>query len=105
MYSIPSQELIGRFKKREIQGGSVGIWMARLWKREVGAALLPANTETPWDSAPVIGISQKLGYGFYRFQDAKWERYEPIFSKTVYRRDHDLLVVHPDDFSSNQPRR
>jgi fructose-1,6-bisphosphatase/inositol monophosphatase family enzyme len=101
-YAPPSLELIGRFKKWEIQGGSIGIWMARIWKREVGAALLLANTETPWGSAPVIGISQALGYGFYRFAEGKWQRYEPRLSKTVYRRDHDLLVVHPDDFASNQ---
>jgi hypothetical protein len=92
-YAPPSQELIGRFKKWEIQGGSIGIWMARLWKRELGAALLLANTETPWDSAPVIGISQALGYGFYRYAEGKWQRYEPRLSKTVYRREHDLLVV------------
>jgi fructose-1,6-bisphosphatase/inositol monophosphatase family enzyme len=98
-YATSSQELIGRFKKWEIQGGSIGIWMARLWKREVGAALLLANTETPWDSAPVVGISQALGYGFYRYEGGKWQKYEPILSKTVYRRDHDLLVMYPDDFA------
>jgi fructose-1,6-bisphosphatase/inositol monophosphatase family enzyme len=48
----------------EITGGSIGISMARLWKGEVGAAVVGSRHETPWDSTPVLGICQKLGFVF-----------------------------------------
>jgi hypothetical protein len=90
------QELMrGRFKGIEVESGSIGISMARLWKGEVGAvALLPAM-ETPWDSAPVIGISKKLGFVFLRATEGgKLERYEPRVSAETYRRHEAALVVH-----------
>jgi hypothetical protein len=65
-YSEASRRLLTRFKSWEIEGGSIGIWLARLWKREVAAALLPPSHETPWDTAPILGISQTLGYVFHR---------------------------------------
>jgi hypothetical protein len=61
-YSPASRALLARFKSYEVEGGSIGIWLARLWKREVGAALLLPGVETPWDTAPIIGISKMLGY-------------------------------------------
>jgi fructose-1,6-bisphosphatase/inositol monophosphatase family enzyme len=51
-YAPPSRELLSRFKSYEVEGGSIGTWLARLWKGEVGAALIPAGTDTPWDMAP-----------------------------------------------------
>lgn len=65
-YSHASSTLLPRFKSYEVEGGSIGTWLARLWKREVGAALLLPGIETPWDTAPIIGISKMLGYRFYR---------------------------------------
>ena len=65
-------------KSYEVEGGSIGIWLARLWKREVGAALLLPGVETPWDTAPIFGISKTLGYRFYRPAAAGWAAYEPV---------------------------
>ena len=99
IYSPASQALIGRFRAYEIEGGSIGIWLARLWKREVGAALLPPSIETPWDSAPVVGISRALGYVFLKPADggSGWTRFDPVISDKMARRDHDMLVIHRDD--------
>ena len=98
-YSKASRQLLGKFNSWEIEGGSIGIWLARLWKREVGAALLPPSMETPWDRAPILGIATELGYLFCEAgPDGHWRPVEPVLSKKVYRRDADLLVIHRDDF-------
>jgi fructose-1,6-bisphosphatase/inositol monophosphatase family enzyme len=99
-YSEASRRLLNQFKSWEIGGGSIGIWLARLWKREVGAALLPPSMETPWDRAPIVGIATELGYLFCEADaDGRWQPVEPVLSTTLYRREADLLVIHRDDFS------
>ena len=96
-YSPASRALLARFKSYEVEGGSIGIWLARLWKREVGAALLLPGMETPWDTAPIIGISKMLGYRFYRPIASGWTSYEPLVIDHTLRRDHDLLIIHELD--------
>jgi fructose-1,6-bisphosphatase/inositol monophosphatase family enzyme len=98
-YSPASRALLPRFKSYEVEGGSIGIWLARLWKREVGAALLLPGVETPWDTAPIIGISRMLGYRFYRPAVTGWAAHEPVVGEHTSRRDHDLLVIHEHDAS------
>jgi fructose-1,6-bisphosphatase/inositol monophosphatase family enzyme len=98
-YSHASRALLPGFKSYEVEGGSIGIWLARLWKREVGAALLLPGVETPWDTAPIIGISKMLGYRFYRPGAPKWTSYEPVVVDRTLRRDHDFLVIHERDIS------
>lgn len=63
----------GLFRDIDIHSGSIGIMMARLWKGEVGAVILPAGTQKPWDWAPVVGISRKLGFDFFRITQAEGE--------------------------------
>lgn len=91
-----------RFRSHLVDGASIGIWMARLWKREVAAAVITPAWETPWDSVPVVGISRKLGYVFMRPDEsgARWERYDPPLRRESYRRDTDLLVVHQEDVAN-----
>jgi fructose-1,6-bisphosphatase/inositol monophosphatase family enzyme len=89
------------FRTYESSGGSIGIWAARLWKREVVALIVPPGWETPWDSNPVIGISKKLGYAFLRpYPDREgdsWKEYEPTPVLAKHRREHDTLIVHRHD--------
>lgn len=97
-YSLKTQKLISRFKGYEVMGSSIGIWMAQLWKREVGAAFLLPGYETPWDSTPLIGICQKLGYCFFRPNGVGgMKEYRPFISKKTYYREHDTLIIHKDD--------
>jgi fructose-1,6-bisphosphatase/inositol monophosphatase family enzyme len=100
-YGEAVSKLLPRFKNFEIMGSSVGTWMARLWKREIGAALLLKGSDTPWDSTPIIGISRKLGYAFLRpmSDGAGWEQYEPVVPTVVTERDHDILVIHESNVS------
>ncbi|OGL97576.1 hypothetical protein A2318_00805 [Candidatus Uhrbacteria bacterium RIFOXYB2_FULL_45_11] len=53
------------FDSHEITGGSIGLSMARLWKGEVGAAILRPGTQKPWDICPIIGITNRLGFVFF----------------------------------------
>ena len=87
---------INHMKDVSVDGGSIGTWFARLWKRESGALLISPGKETPWDSTPIIGISQKLGYYFYKPNKVgtAWERYTPVLPTKIIDRDHDTLVVH-----------
>ncbi|MBI3572066.1 hypothetical protein HY091_00835 [Candidatus Kaiserbacteria bacterium] len=98
-YSPQVQRFIGHFKNYEVMGSSIGTWAARLWKRGVMALLLPPGVETPWDSAPVIGISKKLGYVFLRPRSVgiSWEAYAPPVSPEIYQREHETLIMHGSD--------
>lgn len=100
MYSPQTQRLVSQFKNHEVMGSSIGTWAARLWKREVQALFLTSGFETPWDSTPVIGISLKLGYRFYRPSEKSdaWELFDPVLPQEPLERVHDVLITHPDIF-------
>jgi len=102
MHSALSQQLVSSFKSCEVGGGSIGIWMARLWKREVTAALMLPSPETPWDSTPIVGISRQLGYVFLRpTRDAQaWEIYHHPIAPEIWHRTHETLVIHENDLPS-----
>lgn len=89
---------VGRFKNYLIDGSSIGTWFTRLWKGEVAALLIPPGSETPWDSTPCIGISNKLKYRFLKpsADGASWEGCIMDPPRTIVRRDYDMLVVHRD---------
>jgi fructose-1,6-bisphosphatase/inositol monophosphatase family enzyme len=101
--SLFCQKLIGAighnplFKGLLIMGGGIGVNMAQLWKEEIGGVVLPPFVDTPWDIAPVIGISKKLGFVFYRFSDKDGEEPE-IFDYLPPRekreRNFEILVIH-----------
>jgi len=53
------------FSSVETSAGSIGIAMARLWKGEVGGAVLgPIHVATPWDIYPIICLCERLGFVF-----------------------------------------
>jgi len=82
------------FKDIDIEGGSIGISFARLWKQEVAALLMGAAWETPWDSSPVIGICRQLGFVFLAVENGKFREVDLLPPTQVERRDYDVLVVH-----------
>ncbi|KAB2849992.1 MAG: hypothetical protein F9K44_06285 [Hyphomicrobiaceae bacterium] len=94
-YSDLSRAFIAGMDRLQIDGGSIGIWTARLWKDEVGAALLPAGWETPWDSSPVIGISKQIGMAFLKpsSNGKSWQEFDPPVPLERFRREHDVLIV------------
>ncbi len=97
------QKLIGAigrdpmFNGLLVMGGGIGVNMAQLWKGEIGGVVLPPFVDTPWDMAPVIGISKKLGFVFYRLSNKEGEKpeifnYRPLREKR--KRKFEILVIH-----------
>jgi fructose-1,6-bisphosphatase/inositol monophosphatase family enzyme len=86
--------LLERFAGIDVEGGSIGISFARLWKGEVEAVLTGAHFSTPWDSAPVIGISRCLGYRFLKVDACgTLEAIDPVPPLEPVHQSHHLLVV------------
>ncbi len=86
--------MIDRFCGVDVEGGSIGISFARLWKREVEAILTGFYFATPWDSAPIIGISRKLGYRFAQIDpDGTIREIELQPPLEPAKNDHYLLVA------------
>lgn len=86
------------FKGVEVMSGSIGTTFARLWKGEAAAIVHLPHPDTPWDMTPIIGISEKLGFAFvrYNFADKRLEAYSPIISPNIETRGDELFVIHRD---------
>lgn len=87
----------GLFRKvGVVEGGSMSLTVARLWKGEVGAVIIPPGPEMLWDRAPIIGISQKLGFVFLGIEGNKIFEWKPNISLLVFERRFELMIVHRD---------
>lgn len=84
------------FRSFEITSGSIGLSMSRLWKGEVGAHVTRQSAHaTPWDSTPVIGISQRLGMVWlYADSHGRLRKYNPPLPLEVSPSPGDLVTVH-----------
>ncbi|MEK7452006.1 MAG: inositol monophosphatase family protein [Patescibacteria group bacterium] len=88
------------FYSHEITGGSIGISMARLWKGEVGGAILRPGKQTPWDSCPVIGMSKRLGFVFFNINPMYpiLHKIDLKVRKETYITSSDQLIIHESRF-------
>jgi len=79
-----------------VMSGSIGLHYARLWNGEVGLLVLPAHMNTPWDTTPVIGISEKLGFVHVYLSESghvlKDKKIELV--KELKPGEHEILVFH-----------
>lgn len=85
------------FRDYEITGGSIGISMARLWKGEVGGAVLSAGKVTPWDMCPIIGMCERLGFQFWELDSHgvfPHQLIQPAPTSKVYIQANEWLVIH-----------
>jgi fructose-1,6-bisphosphatase/inositol monophosphatase family enzyme len=51
----------GIFEDINIESGSIGLHIARLWKKEIEMIILQPTFETPWDMTPIVGMNKVLG--------------------------------------------
>lgn len=91
LFLDPAQRL---FASYEITRGSIGIEFSRLWKGEVGAILMRPGTVTPWDFAPILGISAKLGFRFFSLTANKPVPMHFGVPRTMHQVDHEVLAIH-----------
>jgi hypothetical protein len=80
----------------QITNGSVGLSTARLWKGEVGMVVIRMSHVTPWDMAPIIGISKRLGCLFLRPNRAGTRLIQAhlVPVNTVQEQTSELVIVH-----------
>ncbi len=91
------QEDKGLVENYLIACGSIGITTAKLWKGEVGAAVLSGQKSTPWDDNPVIGMSLRLGFLAYKLLVKPTVRIvstELHPTEQVNVAEHDVLLIH-----------
>lgn len=89
-------KLGGVFWAPETTGGSVGIGIARLWKGEIGAAVFHPGDNMPWDLAPIVGISKKLGFVFLELlaEEGVFRPLDISIRRTPTPFAHEVLLVH-----------
>lgn len=97
--SVAARALIadeGAFNGYEITTGSIGIGFARLWKGEVGGLLLRPVHMTPWDFAPLLCMSLRLGYHFLTVdpEGGPTRDYVHRIIPALQPVTHETLVVH-----------
>lgn len=80
----------------ETTSGSIGIGIARLWKGEVGGAVIgPFKLGSPWDLYPIIGISQRLGFHFFALPvDGPGHLWRPVIDRHGTPVPDEVLVLH-----------
>ncbi len=77
-----------------IDSGSIGLSMARLWKGEVGGAILLPQKQTPWDVNPVIGMNKRLGFRTFKLLNTLVTEKDPLPKAETYTNTHQMLVIH-----------
>ena len=82
------------FQDVDLASGSIGLSMARLWKGEVGGAILLPMNQTPWDSNPIIGMNKRLGFLTFEIRPEGIVEIEQIPKAETYMSHHPILVVH-----------
>ncbi|QED29071.1 inositol monophosphatase family protein [Microvenator marinus] len=89
LFLTPASRL---FSSYEITRGSVGIEFSRLWKGEVGGILIRPGNITPWDFAPIIGISRRLGFVFVNLETK--QVFEMEVPRTTLEVNAEVIIVH-----------
>jgi fructose-1,6-bisphosphatase/inositol monophosphatase family enzyme len=88
------------FRRYESTSGSIGLSMTRLWKGEVGGAILRAGDQNPWDVCPIIGLMERLGFVYFKIIPNQEEhnlclsQIHLIASRSIFTIDCDMLVIH-----------
>lgn len=84
------------FRDINVEGGSIGISFARLWKGEVGGLVMNAHKGHPWDVWPTTGISMKMGFAFFtaRPDSSHWKRYTPVYHRESVEGKNARLIIH-----------
>lgn len=95
-YSATTQRTVGMFRGQTVDGGSIGTWLARLWKSECSAAIINPSKETPWDANPINAISKRLGFVFMKpnRRGDGWVRYHAKPQTEIVDCEHDIMIVH-----------
>lgn len=92
-YSDGAISIIDSFKGITVETGSIGTHVSDIWKGVVGAMILEPGFQTPWDTMPIVGISKKLGFKFYKIIDKTIEEIDMPIIKEPYETDFEILIT------------
>ncbi len=100
-YPLIIQDLIykrrgGIYADINIENGSIGIQMARLWKGEVGMIIIEPSFETPWDMTPLVGMHKVLGIKHILLDPhtLEVEVIDKPINQQVFRKNHIELITY-----------
>lgn len=90
------QRVKAAIKGFNVSSGSIGVTYTQLWNQTVAGIILRYTTYTPWDTLPVYGLSKRLGYEHYKFQDGRFVPHPlPDNLFEVQTVNELVLVCHP----------
>lgn len=100
-YPLLAQDMVrqtsreGIFKDLNIESGSIGIILAKLWKDEVQLVVLKPGYDTPWDNTPFIGIHKQLDIVEIVLNPNTFdlEIVEPALPKEIRNREYPVLII------------
>ena len=83
------------FRGINIENGSVGTQLTRLWKREVGMAII-SNLGTLWDMTPIVGMNRVLSIEHIRLNRNTLEVVvtDKPLEEGMVRKDYIQLLVY-----------
>lgn len=88
-------KLSNLFRGTQSIGGSIGFTFSCLWKGEVGGLVLEPCHHTPWDLSPLVGITKKLGFQAYTYNErGVVEPYEFRISTDTYEMKEEVIIIH-----------
>ena len=98
-YSPLMQRFVGNsgvVRSHNIEGGSIGMSFTHLWLGYMGMIVLHPGFQTPWDLAPVLGISQKMGFVFLEVDSETGEAslWNPAITMQTFKTENEIVVVH-----------
>lgn len=85
----------GMFKDINIEAGSIGTILARLWKNEVQLVVLKPGHDTPWDNTPFIGMHKQLDIVEIVLNPKTFALniVEPTLPKEIREREYPVLII------------
>jgi fructose-1,6-bisphosphatase/inositol monophosphatase family enzyme len=97
-YPLLVQDMIikgGLFKDINIEAGSIGTILARLWKDEVQLVVIKPGYDTPWDNTPFIGMHKQLDIVEIVLNPNTFdlEIVEPTLPKEIRKREYPVLII------------
>lgn len=92
------------FKGYDIDRGSIGLRVARLWNGEAAGLVMRVNRSfTPWDDTPVMGFCRRLGFRYLKFVSRYVEPFEPALVTEPTLCPHHVLIVHESQMDELKP--
>jgi fructose-1,6-bisphosphatase/inositol monophosphatase family enzyme len=86
----------GFFYPHFVISGSYGTNMMKMASNQIAAVITSAYYVKPWDSLPVFGILNALGYRSYQLQDNQTWKYQQLRMDLTIYKEGVLMITRPE---------